>query len=101
MQEIKKRRIVLASLLKPVDDTRMYEKLGSTLASVYEVYIIGQPAKFMPAHDSIHFVPLPASGRISAERLLSPWRLMRRVLTLRPDLLIVCTVELLPIALWL
>jgi len=28
MQEIKKTRIVLASVLKPVDDTRMYEKFG-------------------------------------------------------------------------
>jgi hypothetical protein len=45
MQEIKKRRIVLASVLKPVDDPRMYEKIGITLSQKYEVHLIGQPGK--------------------------------------------------------
>lgn len=44
---MKKRRIVLASILKPVDDTRMTEKLGATLAQVEgnEVYVIGYPSR--------------------------------------------------------
>ncbi len=44
-QERKKRRIVLASILKPVDDTRMYEKMGCTLwqNGDNEVTVIGFP----------------------------------------------------------
>ncbi len=41
MQEIKKRRIVLASVLKPVNDPRMFEKMGQSLSHHYEVHIIG------------------------------------------------------------
>ena len=99
MQEIKKRRIVLASLLKPVDDTRMYEKLGLTLASVYEVYIIGQPTKEILRTDTIHFISLPSTHRLSFERLLAPWRVLRIILRIQPAMVIVCTAELLPIAL--
>lgn len=96
---MKKRRIVLASVLKPIDDTRMLEKLGTTLASAYEVYIIGQPAKETITDNSINFVPLPATHRLSLQRLLAPWRVLLTVLRVRPDLLIVCTAELLPMAL--
>ncbi|HTF21233.1 MAG TPA: glycosyltransferase [Chryseolinea sp.] len=99
MQEVKKRRIVLASLLKPVDDTRMYEKLGSTLASSYEVHVIGLPAKSTSSAGNIHFIPLAPYSRTSLKRLLASWRVFQTVLRLRPDLLIVCTPELLPIAL--
>ncbi len=37
---MKKRRIVLASILKPIDDTRMFEKLGTSLSTIkdYEVF---------------------------------------------------------------
>ena len=41
MQEVKKRRIVLASVLKPVNDSRMFEKMGQSLAPYYEVHIMG------------------------------------------------------------
>jgi hypothetical protein len=99
MQEMKKRRIVLASLLKPVDDTRMYEKLGATLASEYEVYIIGQPPKKSTAPANVTFISIPAHGRLAIQRLTTPWRVLRRVVGIRPDVLIVCTAELLPIAL--
>ena len=34
MQEIKKRRIVLASVLKPVNDPRMFEKMGQSFVAV-------------------------------------------------------------------
>ncbi len=44
MQEIKKSRIVIASVLKPVNDTRMTEKLGGSLLQRYDVHIIGFPA---------------------------------------------------------
>jgi len=52
MQEIKKSRIVIASVLKPVNDTRMTEKLAGSLQHHYEVHIIGFPVSLtpMPTH---------------------------------------------------
>ena len=44
MQEIKKRRIVLASVLKPANEPRMFDKIGISLANEFEVYCIGAPA---------------------------------------------------------
>jgi hypothetical protein len=99
MQEMKKRRIVLASLLKPVDDTRMYEKLGATLALNYEVTIIGQPSASTSQKGNPEIVPLPRFERLSLKRLLAPFKVLRTVLHVRPQLLIICTAELLPMAL--
>ena len=99
MQEIKKRRIVLASILKPVDDARMSEKLGATLASGYEVIIIGQPSNYSTNFDNVQYSSLPGFSRLSYKRLVAPLRVLRRVLVLRPAMLIVCTAELLPVAL--
>ena len=61
MQEMKKRRIVLASLLKPVNDTRMFEKIGVSLAQSgqYEVHIIGYPSGTSVSEPNVHFHPLP------------------------------------------
>ena len=47
---MKKQRIVLASVLKPVDDTRMFEKIGKSLAREpkYEISIYGYPSNKPP-----------------------------------------------------
>ena len=94
MQEIKKRRIVIASVLKPVDDTRMFEKFGHTLSTVHEVHVVG----FGPASaDKISSMqhPIGIFPRMSLSRLLAPWRILNIIWKLKPDLLIVCTHELL------
>lgn len=154
MQEIKKRRIVLASVLKPVDDTRMYGKLAASVASTFETHVIGYPSRSETQHTSPfpadnaritetisspnetiprvssplgtpgtsgdpvnattsidarrHALPvnkafirqhaLPHIRRLGIGRLLTPFRILRKVLRLRPAVLIVCTPELLPIA---
>jgi len=99
MQEIKKRRILLASVLKPVDDTRMSEKLGMTLASEYEVSVVGQASSEGTSRGPIRYISLPAMERLSWHRLVAPWRVLSTVFRLRPHVLVVCTSELLPIAL--
>ena len=99
MQEIKKRRIVLASLLKPVDDSRMFEKFGVTLASGYEVHVIGQRTENPVAATSVKQHPLPVMHRLSLRRLLVPFRILGLILDIKPALLIVTTPELLAIAL--
>jgi len=97
---MKKQRIVIASLLKPVDDTRMFEKMGVTLSDSgqYEIFIIGYPSKSTPAYTNIHFLPLTAFSRISPGRLLAPFKVLRIIHQVNPQILIVNTHELLIVA---
>ena len=95
MQEIKKRRIVLASVLKPVNDPRMFEKMGQSLSPHYEVHIIGTKSKTDSSHDNIIFHPLASYTRLSLDRILAPLRILKKILYLKPALLVICTHELL------
>jgi glycosyltransferase involved in cell wall biosynthesis len=99
--------IALASVLKPIDDTRIFEKLGVSLGETkkYDVKIIGFAAN-KPEHSSqISFFPLPRFKRFSAGRWMASWNILRYLQKIRPDLLIIATPELLPMAiicrLWL
>jgi glycosyltransferase involved in cell wall biosynthesis len=98
MQEIKKRRIVIASVLKPVDDTRMFEKMGQSLAPLYEVHIIGYPAGATPVSRGIMFHSLPKFSRLSLKRAIAPWQILRIILQLKPAIVIFTTHELLVVA---
>ncbi|MEJ7647101.1 MAG: hypothetical protein WKF87_21055 [Chryseolinea sp.] len=95
MQEIKKRRIVLASILKPVNDPRMFEKLATTLAPHYEVHVIGHSTRQVTNSENITQHTIGPFDRISLVRLLSSFAVLRKILQLRPLMLIVCTHELL------
>jgi hypothetical protein len=100
MQERKKKKIVLASVLKPVDDTRMFEKMGISLAEAgYEVHIIGFPSKTVPTHPSIQFHASSFFTRISVGRIVAGYFIFRKCLAVQPDLVIVGTHELLGYAL--
>ena len=62
---------LIASILKPVDDTRLYEKLGKTIGQTtkYRVNIIGFVTKKLPQDSStaifIQCSPFPGSpGRV-------------------------------------
>jgi len=96
-QVIKKRKIVIASVLKPVDDTRMFEKMGQTLADTgrYEVHIIGFPGTSQKTYPGIALHPSRPFQRISLERIRMPFRIFRMLLTLSPDVIIATTHELL------
>jgi glycosyltransferase involved in cell wall biosynthesis len=94
-QESQKRRIVLASLLKPVDDTRMTEKMGASLARTgkYEVFVIGYPsAGQVPA--GVRALPLPPFRRLSLARWIARWQTLRLAFAVRADLFIFSTHEL-------
>jgi glycosyltransferase involved in cell wall biosynthesis len=95
MQEIKKRRIVLASVLKPVDDTRMFEKLGQALSSHADISIIGYPSTVIHDSPGITFYPLKRFQRLSMSRLFAPWRVLKRMFRLRPHVVVITTHELL------
>lgn len=93
----KKRKIVIASLLKPVDETRMFEKMAVSLdqTNKYAVNIIGFSSKNIPTHPTISFHPLFNFKRLSFSRLLSPLRYWHKLLQLKPELIIVNTYDLL------
>lgn len=96
------RTILLASVLKPLDDTRMYEKFGRTLAErpAVQVHVAGRQAPFPAAGPpNLQTHALLAGTRLSWARLAAQgryWRLLRR---LRPELVIVHAPELLPLTL--
>ena len=96
--------ILLASVLKPLDDTRMLGKFGRTLAARAntQVHVAGRAAAepaALPAN--LHTHALLHGTRLSWERLQAQrryWQLLQRV---RPDVVFVHAPELLPLtALW-
>ncbi|MBL7852489.1 MAG: hypothetical protein JNN04_16410 [Cyclobacteriaceae bacterium] len=94
-QESQKRRIVLASLLKPVDDTRMTEKMGASLAATgsYEVFVIGYPSQG-PMPVGVNALPLHPFPRLSWRRWWARWSAFGLAFSQRPDLFIFSTHEL-------
>lgn len=96
MSDSKKTTIVIASVLKPVDDSRMYEKIGLSLALAgqYDVHIIGCVTEAAPdARLSQH--PFPPFARISLRRMFAPLLIFIRSLRLKPRVFIATTHELL------
>lgn len=92
----KKKRVIIASVLKPVDDTRMFEKMAMTLdeSGEYDVHVIGYPSS---GNDQTHvkrhtFAPF---RRLSLTRLFIPFKILKIILSLKPSLLIITTHELL------
>ncbi len=91
------KKIAIVSVLKPIDDTRLYEKLGVTLADTgdFHVDIIGFRSSVNPKYPNISFYPLFQFHRLHPARLLSGLRIMKLLAKLKPDLLIITTHELL------
>jgi glycosyltransferase involved in cell wall biosynthesis len=95
MPEIKK-RIVIASVLKPLNDTRMTEKIAFTLAEdpSHEVHVIGFPST-LPADSRITYHTFPSFKRLSFARWLTQLRIFKTLVRIRPTIIIVATHELL------
>jgi glycosyltransferase involved in cell wall biosynthesis len=96
------RTILLASVLKPLDDTRMYEKFGRTLAQrpARQVHVAGRaahPPTDAPAN--LHTHVLLAGTRLSFARLKAQGRYWKLLQQLQPDLCVVHAPELLPLTL--
>ncbi|SFC69477.1 Glycosyltransferase involved in cell wall bisynthesis [Flexibacter flexilis DSM 6793] len=92
-----KRRIVLASLLKPVNDTRMYEKFAVPIAQTnqYDVHVIGFEAKQAQAAENITFHTLFSGKRLSIKRLGIGLKYFNLLLKLKPEVIIVSSPDLL------
>ncbi len=91
-------KLVIASILKPVDDTRMYEKFAKTLVQTkkYEINIIGFWSKKSPAISNIIQHPIFKFKRLSIRRWFASILYYRVLIKLKPAILIVTTHELLP-----
>lgn len=96
---MKKRSIVIASVLKPMDDTRMTEKMGMSLlkSGVWDVHIVGF-GKVRPEVQGISFHPLGIFSRLSLTRMFTPWRVLAKLFSIKPSAIIVTTHELLWVA---
>lgn len=97
---MQKTKLVIASILKPVDDTRMYEKFGLSLSQTnkYDINIIGFCSKNNPDATNITFHPLFNFKRLSVARLIAPFKCFRAIIKVKPKILIVNTHELLLVA---
>ncbi len=83
-------RIILCSLFKPVDDTRMYEKLAFSLAETnrFEIIVIGHDNGSLPAGLNITFLPLFRLNRLSLSRAFIPLKLFYFLIKLKPKIII-------------
>lgn len=92
-----KKVIAIISVLKPVDDTRNYEKVARSIGNTnkYEINIIGFSAKKIPADPNISFHPVFNFRRTSLKRILAPYAVFSKLLKLKPELIIVTCAELL------
>lgn len=89
--------IVLASLLKPVNDTRMFEKLGLSMSQTnkYDINIIGFSAKKNKKYPNIRFYPIFKFKRRSFARIIAPVLYFRILLKVKPKIIIVNSHDLL------
>ncbi len=93
-------KVVFASLLKPVDEPRMYEKLGRSLAQTYkyDVNIIGFSSKNLPKDPTITFWPLFDFKRISLGRLVAPLRYFKKLIQLKPEVIIATGTDMMTVS---
>jgi glycogen synthase len=95
------KKILLVSVLKPVNDVRMYEKLAWSLAQhpLAAVHVAGQAVKDVPVDLKIRLHPLFSFSRSSAKRFLASFKLYHFLVRLKPQAIIVCSPELLIVSL--
>lgn len=94
---MKKTKVVIASILKPIDDSRMYEKFGLSLeqANKYEINIIGFASKNIPTKNEIQFHPLEPFKRLSLKRITARLKVLKYYHKVKPHIIIVNTHEIL------
>ncbi|WP_192821012.1 glycosyltransferase [Rufibacter sp. LB8] len=99
-----RKRILLASLLKPVNDTRLYEKLGQSLGQLpeFEVHIAGFASEVPAAAQAkgVTFHPIFQFNRLSLARFTAQFRFYKLLKKVQPKILMVATHELLLAGWW-
>ncbi|MFZ2906367.1 MAG: hypothetical protein WAZ98_09205 [Cyclobacteriaceae bacterium] len=64
----------------------------------YEVHIIGFPSINAPTENAITVHPMVSFSRFSFKRFVAGFQILRRTLDIKPDVIIINTPELLPVA---
>jgi hypothetical protein len=90
-------KILIASVLKPVDDVRSFQKIGRSLAQTnkYAVNIIGFKSKKINNCENISFHPIFNFKRTSLPRLTASWKYYKTYLKVKPQVIIISSPELL------
>ena len=94
---MRKTKIAFASILKPVDETRMYEKMGLSLdqTNKYEINIIGFSTKNVLIPKAVTWYPIYNRSRMSIKRLSAPLKCFKTLIKVKPQVIIFNTPELL------
>lgn len=98
MTRAKKQNIIIASVLKPVNDVRLYQKIGKSILTnypYYRVHIVGFRAESIPCSE-IQFYPIFEFSRLNWRRLLANFYFFQLLRKNKPQILIIATWELLP-----
>ena len=92
-----KKVIAIISILKPIDDTRNYEKIARSIGNTnkYDINIIGFLPKKIPDAVNTVFHPIFNFHRLSLKRFLAPLKIFNLLLKLKPELIIVTCTDLL------
>jgi len=90
-------KIVIGSVLKPVNDARMYEKIAISISRIegVELYVAGFKGKDINSPPNIHLFPFFDFPRLSSKRFLAPWKFYKLLVKVKPKLIIITTHELL------
>jgi glycosyltransferase involved in cell wall biosynthesis len=93
------KKVAITSHLKPIDDQRHYLKLAKSMSKTnkYEVNIIGFGSKNIENSENIIFHPLKRNQSPLLNRLVVGFRILKKVVQLRPDIWIGNHPELLPV----
>jgi glycosyltransferase involved in cell wall biosynthesis len=92
-----RKKIIIASVLKPISDPRMFEKFGLSLDKTdkYLVFLVGYSGKYINVYPNLRFKQLYDFGRLSFSRILAPFRFFIYIFKVNPRIIIIQTHELL------
>jgi len=92
-----KRKILIASFLKPVNDIRSYEKIAKTLAvnPNYSIYCIGYPSNIELSDNKIQLLPLSYFNKSGFGRIKARWEAFNLYVKVKPEVIIVNSPDLL------
>ncbi len=92
-----KRKILIASFLKQVNDIRSYEKIARSLAKdkSYQITCIGYPTKIKSKDKNIELLSLNSFNKTGFGRIIARWQVFKIYVKLKPELIIVNSPDLL------
>ena len=92
-----RKTIVITSLLKPVTDPRMYEKMARSISKnkKYDIHIFGQDIKGGILEKNITLHPHNCPPKLSFTRILLPFKIAFNIIKLKPEVVIVNSIDLL------